>query len=265
MKFAEAQRRLSALLLPYAGEEARREADLILAHCMGVSPGVRCEVTEEAFSGATALAGRRGTGEPLQYILGEWEFMGLNFKVGPGTLIPRPETELLCEIALSGDIRGRRVLDLCCGSGCIGISLSRLGGTRVTFSDISPAALAYARENAQINGVDGTFLEGDLFTPVRGTFDLIAVNPPYLTAAEMESRQKELTFEPENALYGGPDGLDLYRRLAAEAPEHLVPGGRLLMEIGCNQGEALKTLFHDCIIHKDLAGLDRVAEVRKTE
>lgn len=261
MTYAEAQKRLKEYLLPYAGEEARREADLLLAGCLGVLPGVRCEVGEETFLAAQSLAKRRETGEPLQYILGEWEFMGLTFKVGPGTLIPRPETELLCELALKKDLKGKRVLDLCCGSGCIGVALGRLGGAEVTFSDISPEALAYARENARRNGVSGTFLEGDLFAPVTGRFDLITVNPPYLTASEMAERQKELTFEPDNALYGGEDGLDFYRRLAKEASGYLVPGGTLLMEIGFTQGEAMKELFPGCAIRKDLAGLDRVVEV----
>lgn len=265
MTYTEARRSLAAALKEAAGEEAYREADLLLAHCLRMAPGVRCEVPAEVLSAAQMLARRRETGEPLQYILGEWEFMGLPFQVGPGTLIPRPETELLCELALGEDIKGKRVLDLCCGSGCIGISLNRLGGAEVTFSDISPAALAYARKNAQINGVTGTFLEGDLFAPVTGQFDLITVNPPYLSAADMASLQKELRFEPENALFGGEDGLDIYRRLADESAVHMAPGGRLLMEIGCTQGEALRALFKNCIIHKDLAGLDRVAEVRKTE
>lgn len=264
MTYFEAQKRLITLLLPAAGEEARREADLLLSFCTGTAPGVRREVGEAELAKAETLARRRETGEPLQYILGEWEFMGLPFKVGRGTLIPRPETELLCELALREDLRGKKVLDLCCGSGCIGVSLAKLGGAKVAFSDISPAALAYARKNARLNGVDGTFLEGDLFAPVTGTFDLIAVNPPYLTASEMKTRQKELTFEPENALYGGEDGLDFYRRLAEEAPGYLAPGGRLLMEIGYTQGEALRTLFKNCTVHKDLAGLDRVVEVRNS-
>lgn len=263
MRFLEAQSHLTKLLAPFAGEEARREAELLLAHCMGVAPGVRCEITEEAFRQAETLAERRFTGEPLQYILGEWEFMGLSFTVGPGILIPRPETELLCELALSEPLRGKRVLDLCCGSGCIGISLAKLGGASVTFSDISPVALAYAQKNARRNGVEGVFSEGNLFAPVSGTFDLIAVNPPYLTAAEMADRQKELRFEPETALYGGEDGLDFYKRLAAEAESYLVPGGRLLMEIGYSQGAALKALFPTCSIHKDLSGLDRVVAVRR--
>lgn len=261
MTYSEAQKRLTERLLPYAGEEARREADLLLSHCLGVAPGVRCEVAEGIFREALALAARRETGEPLQYILGEWEFMGLPFKVGAGTLIPRPETELLCELALKEKNNGRCVLDLCCGSGCVGVSLAKLGGAEVTFSDISPEALAYAKENAALNGVNGTFLQGDLFAPVTGRFDLITVNPPYLTASEMAGRQKELTFEPELALYGGEDGLIFYRRLAAEAPTYLAPGGRLLMEIGCTQGEALRTLFPGSIIYKDLAGLDRVVGV----
>ena len=246
------RRELSAALLPAAGEEADIEAKFLLAAS-----------EDEAWLREAVL--RRLNGEPLQYILGEWAFMGLPFFVGPGALIPRQDTETLCEAAL-GYLRNRpgaTVLDLCCGTGCIGVSLSRLSGAKAAFSDISPEALALAKRNAKRNGVDGAFYESDLLARVPGVYDLIACNPPYLTANEMSHRQRELTFEPSLALFGGEDGLDFYRRLAGEWEGHVTPGGVLLLEIGCTQGAAVQKLFPGARILKDICGLDRVAWVER--
>ena len=246
------RRELAAALRPAAGAEAEIEAKFLL------------EASRDEVWLRQAVT-RRLSGEPLQYILGEWEFMGLPFFVGPGALIPRQDTETLCEAAL-GWLKtrpGASVLDLCCGTGCIGVSLAKLGGARAAFADISPEALALAKRNAERNGVGGAFFESDLFADVPGTYDLIVCNPPYLTAAEMENCQRELTFEPALALYGGADGLDFYRRLAAQWQEHAAPGGRLLMEIGCSQGAAVKALFPGAAVLKDICGLDRVVCVER--
>ncbi len=246
------RRELMAALAPAAGAEAEIEAKFLL----------EASRDEEWLRQAVR---RRLSGEPLQYILGEWEFMGLPFDVGPEALIPRQDTETLCEAALSWlkTRPGSRVLDLCCGTGCIGVSLAKLGGARVTFGDVSPQALALAKRNAQKNGVSGDFYESDLFAAVPGAYDLIACNPPYLNAEEMASCQRELTYEPALALYGGEDGSDFYRRLAAEWRDHLAPGGLLLMEIGAGQGEAVKGLFPNAKILKDVCSLDRVAWVER--
>ena len=246
------RRELADALRPAAGAEAQIEARFLLEAS-----------TDEAW--LRQAVARRLRGEPLQYILGAWEFMGLPFYVSPGALIPRQDTETLCEAALRWlkDRPGARVLDLCCGTGCIGVSLAKLGGARAAFADISPDALALAQRNAARNGVDGAFCESDLLAAVPGGYDLIACNPPYLTGAEMESCQRELTFEPALALYGGEDGLDFYRRLADEWEAHVTPGGRLLMEIGCTQGAAVRGLFPGATILKDIRGLDRVACVEK--
>lgn len=246
------RRELIDALRPAAGAEAEIEAKFLLEAS-----------ADEAW--LRAAVARRLKGEPLQYILGEWEFMGLPFFVGPGALIPRQDTETLCEAAL-GWLKtrpGTRVLDLCCGTGCIGVSLSKLGGARVSFADVSSEAMALAKRNAQHNGVDGEFYESDLLDSVPGVYDLIACNPPYLTAAEMENCQKELTFEPALALFGGEDGLDFYRRLAAEWADHVAPGGLLLLEIGHAQGAAVQGLFPGAKILKDICGLDRVAWVER--
>ena len=241
------RRELADALRPAAGAEAQIEAKFLLE-----------AATDEAW--LRQAVARRLDGEPLQYILGAWEFMGLPFYVSPGALIPRQDTETLCEAALRWlkDRPGARVLDLCCGSGCIGVSLAKLGGARAAFADISPDALALAQRNAARNGVDGAFYESDLLAAVPGVYDLIACNPPYLTAAEMESCQRELRYEPALALYGGEDGLNFYRRLAGAWEAHVVPGGLLLMEIGCAQGAAVGALFPGAKILKDICGLDRV-------
>ena len=246
------RRELADALAPAAGEEAEIEARFLLE-----------AGRDEAWLREAVT--RRLKGEPLQYILGAWEFMGLPFDVGPGALIPRQDTETLCETALTWleDRPGARVLDLCCGTGCIGVSLGKLGGARVAFADISPDALALARRNAEKNGVDGAFYESDLFAAVPDVYDLVACNPPYLTAAEMASCQRELTFEPALALFGGEDGLDFYRRLAATWREHVAPGGLLLMEIGAAQGAAVRGLFPGARIVRDICGLDRVAYVER--
>ena len=246
------RRELADALRPAAGAEAEIEARFLL------------EASRDEAWLRQAVA-RRLKGEPLQYILGEWEFMGLPFFVGPEALIPRQDTETLCEAALPWlrERPGARVLDLCCGTGCIGISLAKLGGARAAFADISPDALALTKRNAGLNGVDGDFYESDLLSNVPGVYDLIACNPPYLTGAEMADRQKELTFEPALALYGGEDGLAFYRRLAATWEKHAASGGLLLLEIGASQGAAVQTLFPDARILKDICGLDRVAWVER--
>ena len=258
-----ARRELEQILIPAAGEEAGLEAGFMLEQVLGRRTSR--PVTAEDWMQLSAMVRRRLTGEPLQYILGEWAFMGLPMRVGPGALIPRPETELLCELALKEIKPGDMVLDLCCGTGCLGVALGKLGGAKVTFSDISGEALALARENARINGVEGVFLQGDLLEPVKAdTFACILCNPPYLTETEMNFLQKELTFEPAQALYGGKDGLDFYRRIASDAGKYMEKGGSLFMEVGENEAQAVVKLFKYCdysMILKDDFGKDRYVKL----
>ena len=242
------------------------------------------------------LVDRRAAGEPLQYIVGTQEFMGLTFKVDSRVLIPRMDTETLVENALEiiedgkfagesagvvGDKSSWSVLDLCTGSGAIGISIARLAvdkankGTardvRVTLSDISEGALELAHENVQLNGVADKVevVDGDLFAPFKKPFgnqkfDMIVSNPPYIEKEVIPTLQKEIfEHEPMAALDGGEDGLSFYRRIAVEAPEYLEEGGIVLLEIGDTQGEAVAGLleggsFTKVRIIKDLAGRDRV-------
>ena len=206
------------------------------------------------------LVSRRKSGEPLQYILGKWEFMGLPFYTRHCALIPRQDTETLCEEALS--IGGKTLLDLCCGTGCIGVSLAKLGGFEVTFGDISPDCLALARENAALNGVAGSFVLTDMFGNISDSFDLICVNPPYIPTSELASLQAEVKREPRLALDGGADGLDFYRRISRDYAAHLSPGGTLLMEVGAGQAEDVAEMFPKAEIIKDICGIKRVVAVR---
>lgn len=206
------------------------------------------------------LVSRRKSGEPLQYILGKWEFMGLPFYTRHCALIPRQDTETLCEEALS--IGGKTLLDLCCGTGCIGVSLAKLGGLEVTFGDISPDCLALARENAALNGVSGSFVLTDMFGNISGSYDMICVNPPYIPTSELASLQAEVKREPRLALDGGADGLDFYRRISRDYAAHLSPGGTLLMEVGAGQAEDVAEMFPKAEIIKDICGIKRVVAVR---
>ncbi len=218
----------------------------------------------------------RKNGRPLQYILGEWEFMGLPFFVGEGVLIPRNDTEILVESILEKQNDCGTLLDIGTGSGCIPIALGKYGTfDKLLAVDISPTALAYAEKNAQRNGVEITFYESDLFTALpeewKGRLDAVVSNPPYIRREEIPTLMQEVReFEPWNALDGGADGLDFYRRIIQESRKWLRTGGWLFFEIGYDQGKELLCLMKDggfvqTEIRKDLAGLDRVVFGRKTE
>ena len=191
-----------------------------------------------------ALCDRRAVREPLQYILGETEFMGLTFHVEPGVLIPRADTEILVEKALAWMKPGARVLDIGTGSGAIAVSLAKLGRqAQVTAVDVSDRALEIARRNAERNGATVEFVKSDCFSALKGRkYDMIVSNPPYISADEMRGLMPEVTREPELALFGGADGLDFYRRISREAPEYLNEGGCLLFEIGWLQKDAVSAL-----------------------
>ncbi len=195
-----------------------------------------------------AVAGERMGGRPLWYILGDTEFYGYKIKVDERVLIPRPETELLAELAIKTVEDGNKVLDLCTGSGCIAIAVRREVKDKeitVTAADISAEALELAKENAKANLAEIKFIESDLFEKVRGKFNLIVCNPPYIKSEDLAGLQSEVKdHEPVLALDGGKDGLDFYRRLAAEAPKHLVRGGTLLMECGAGQAQEIVKLFN---------------------
>lgn len=218
------------------------------------------------------MAERRLRGEPVVRILGEKEFFGLRFSLNDATLVPRPETELLVVkllALLQGGRAPRRLLDLGTGTGCIAISvLSELPGVQSVATDIAGEALAAARANAVAHGVEARLdlREGAWFAPLEEgeRFDVIVSNPPYIESAVIDTLQIEVReHDPRIALDGGRDGLDAYRILAEEAPAWLKRGGTLAVEIGKDQGLAVKSLFTragfvDVVSEKDLAGLDRI-------
>lgn len=225
------------------------------------------ELAPEEVERLEALLKRRLAGEPVQYVLGSAWFMGLEFYVDARVLIPRQDTEALCEAALAF-LRGKpspRVLDLCAGSGAIGLSLAKLyPQAKVTLADVSADACAVMDKNRRRLGAEAEIVEGDLFAPLAGRrFDLIACNPPYIRAGELDSLQAEVQKEPRLALDGGADGLDVYRRIAATYKDHLSAGGALFLEIGWDEAEAVRALFGGGRVLRDLNGRDRVIEIRE--
>ena len=214
------------------------------------------------------IADKRLTGRPLWYIVGDTEFFGCKIKVDERALIPRPETELLADYTVKSVEDGDKVLDMCTGSGCIAISVARRCAklrVSVTAADISDAAIMLARENAQLNGVNVDFVQSDLFTNVRGRFNVIVCNPPYIRSDEIASLQKEVReFEPRIALDGGADGLDFYRRIAKSIRSYLARDGVLLLECGEGQTEEILKIFGKCsyvMPIKDLSGVDRFLKI----
>ena len=226
-----------------------------------------------------AAYGARSEGQPIAYIMGEREFFGLRFAVSPAVLIPRPETELLCEQLLerlsagssSGAARDIKVLDLGCGSGAIAVTIAtHCPAARLTATDISADALALAQENAfaaqvaeRISFVAGSWF--DAVGPAR--FDWIASNPPYIAAGDAHLSQGDLRHEPPHALVSGTLGLDAIQTIVGQAPAHLNPGGGLILEHGFDQGPAVRTLmaaqgFHDIQTHRDAAGHERATCAR---
>ena len=217
---------------------------------------------------------RRAGRIPLQQITGEQYFCGLKFIVTEDVLCPRPETELLVEEALKKMKEGGRFLDLCTGSVCIAVSLLCLGKDLTGCGcDLSAAALRIASENAKLHGVTDRLelLQGDLFDAVCGTYDMIVSNPPYIAAGKIDTLMEEVKDrEPRMALDGGMDGLDFYRRILKDAAVHLNPKGWLLMEIGYDQADAVRSMFDEdryeqVRVLKDLAGLDRVVCGRRSD
>lgn len=204
---------------------------------------------------------------PLQYIIGEQEFMGLTFKVNSNVLIPRQDTETLVEEAIKVCKSGMRVLDLCTGSGCIIISLMKNApGIIATGSDVSKQALLVAKENGKNHEADVEWIRSDLFDNITEQYDLIVSNPPYIPTAEISGLMPEVRdFEPFDALDGREDGLYFYREIIRKSKDYLNPDGYLYLEIGYNQGEAVSSLmreagFAEIEVVRDLAGLDRVVK-----
>ncbi|MDP2794203.1 MAG: peptide chain release factor N(5)-glutamine methyltransferase [Sulfurisoma sp.] len=252
------------------------EARLLLRHVLGAGAAWLEAHRDDALARAdaeafAALVERRAGGEPVAYLLGFREFHGREFSVTPDVLIPRPETELLVELAREkvekvGAGETANILDLGTGSGCVAITLAlEIPGARVAAADISAAALAVARANATLLGAEVSFVESDWFSGFAGRrFDVIVSNPPYVAAADPHLSEGDLRFEPPSALACGADGLDAIRRIVTDASRYLEAGGWLLLEHGYDQAAVLRELlaaagFADIEQHRDLAGIVRVS------
>ncbi|MBQ2273890.1 MAG: peptide chain release factor N(5)-glutamine methyltransferase [Clostridia bacterium] len=212
-----------------------------------------------------AVLKRRIDGEPLQYILGEWEFYDLPFYVGEGVLIPRPDTETLAEFAI--DRAGTRetvCMDLCSGSGCLAITLDKHSVNATVYAmELSDKAFEYLKKNIERNASSVRAVKGDVLEDDFGEFDLIISNPPFIKTADLDTLQKEVKREPQMALDGGDDGLVFYRKIAEKWVPHLKSGGTLAVEIGIGQGDDVKAIFKAAGLknigsRNDLSGIERV-------
>lgn len=215
-----------------------------------------------------AIIDERLTGRPLWYIIGDTEFYGCKIKVDERALIPRPETEMLAELTVKSVEDGFKVLDMCTGSGCIAVSVAKNCADKrvsVTAADLSDAAIMLAKENAQLNGVKVDFVQSDLFRSVRGRFNIIVCNPPYIKSGDIPNIQKEVReYEPKIALDGGDDGLEFYRRIAKSVRSYLARDGILLLECGEGQTEEILKLFERrdyAMVIKDLSGVERFLKI----
>ena len=298
MTIIEAQRKTAQILREGGVENAMNEARFLLEDALGMDnvqlvTGYRDHACETCVETAFEWAARRAAGEPLQYILGHTDFMGLDMKVAPGALIPRPETEGLCgllaeeakERAAGSDAGAYQdktvpwpahILDLCTGSGCIAAWAGHaFAGASVVAADLSEEALAIAAKNCKTHeSFPGQIVlkQGDLFEAMEEgeTFDVIIANPPYIPSATVDSLETEVKdHEPRLALDGGPEGMNVVGRIIAQAPDWLVPGGLLLMEIDDTQEEPVLAAcsrsgrYASFTVLRDLAGKTRYLKACK--
>jgi release factor glutamine methyltransferase len=279
MRAMDKLKRIASDLKKNGIENPEKEAELIMVHAAGIEREVFFrddpKLSTEGSARIDECLKRRLLGEPLQYIVGYVEFYALTIKVGQGVLIPRPETEQLVDKVIkagawdlgSGHKYNINVLDLCTGSGCMALAIAKnIPDAEVYATDISLAALDYANENAQINGIDNViFLSGDLFDPVRGKkFHLIVSNPPYIKSADISGLQGEIRdWEPVEALDAGEDGLEYYRRIISDLGKYLLRDGQCFLEIGFDQRDKVASLAKQsnlkAIFKKDFSGHYRIA------
>ncbi len=258
-------------------EEARSKARKLLAFTLEMSKEQiiihnKEELTIEQENSYNEYVARIIIGEPIQYIIGKQEFMGIDFKVNPSVLIPQPDTEILVErtIEILKHLKEPKVLDLCTGSGAIAVSIAKYVPNSIIFaSDISKQALEIARQNDNENKVN--FVHSNLFENIDGEFNVIVSNPPYIKTSEIQRLSKEVQNEPLLALDGGQDGLLFYREIIKQAHKYLEEQGYLCIEIGEDQKEQVITLINNCSYYKniqafkDLSGHDRVIICEKNK
>lgn len=274
-------RALDGVLREQGIQDHGKEAEILITWVLGVDRvslyARDIPVPPEISEHIDSFAARRCQGEPLQYLMGEVEFFGLKIAVGPGVLIPRPETELLVEEAVrvlrSSGKSGMTILDLCTGSGCIALALAHhFPQATVIAVDRTLPALGYARRNAVDSGTGNVHLvAGDLYLPLRQRpYDCIVSNPPYIRSADIAGLQREIRdYEPRNALDGGADGLSFYRRIIAQAPLYLVAEGAVMCEVGDGQSGDVREIaseagFGDVVMIKDYSGIERIVVCRLT-
>ena len=250
--------------------EAELDARLLLEEICGTNRNDLLvhgdnEISTEQCERYTDYIQRRQKHEPLQQITGYQEFMGLRFKVTPDVLIPRQDTEILVEEVMRYLHDGMHILDMCTGSGCILLSLLKYSNDcEGTGCDISEKALKVAEENAEMLSLNASFVQSNLFENVRGKYEFIVSNPPYIPTGVIPTLMEEVRdHEPVGALDGGEDGIYFYREIVEKAGEYLYPGGMLFFEIGYDQAEKVSSLmreagYQEVTVCKDLAGLDRV-------
>lgn len=257
--------------------DPRIDAELILCHLTGMNrmsilmQGATTLTSEQEQRFSSLLLSRTQR-KPLQYLLGTQAFYGLDFHVDDRVLIPRQETETLCEwgVAHLRKLEHPRALDLCTGSGAIAVTLKHeCPHAEVTAADLSADALEVAASNAKWNHTDIRFVQGDLWQPLEGeVFDLILSNPPYIPTEDCDTLQQEVMQEPRMALDGGADGLHFYRRIAQGAPAHLNPNGLIAVEVGIGEAQDVAALFAaaglcDVQIINDLYGVERIVSARR--
>lgn len=226
------------------------------------------QLTEFQQNNLTAIIKQRLIRYPLQYIIGRWNFFGREFFVGPGVLIPRSDTETLIDVCLESLTQKQtpRVLDLCAGTGCIGITIKgERPDSQVSLVEKYDEALSFTNKNAEHNKIDVKIIKADVLKTegAEGQYDLIVSNPPYINDSDMKTLQPEVKFEPSTALEGGEDGLLFYRHIAKEYKKHLAPGGIMAFEVGINQAEAVSQImkengFENVGVRKDYGEIDRV-------
>ena len=261
------------------------DAAILICHCLGItrtqlvlSPNE--EIPQDKLEELMRIKAARENGEPVAYLTGERGFYECVFSVSPDTLIPRADTETLVEEAVADiaetfeDRPEIRILDLCCGTGCIGISVAKVlsevfDKVTLVLSDVSEKAMDVCRKNAEAlieeDNIEVTFSTGNLFEGLDGVFDAVLSNPPYIATSVIPTLEKQVQFEPVLALDGGADGLDFVRNIAASAKDHLVPGGILQMEIGYDQGKEARDIlrkegYRKISVIKDLEDCDRVVK-----
>ncbi|HPM69530.1 MAG TPA: peptide chain release factor N(5)-glutamine methyltransferase [Smithellaceae bacterium] len=261
-------------------ETARLDAEVLLAFCLNCDrleflKNPDMQISKSQLAVFNKLVSRRLKWEPVAYITGRKEFWSFTLEVNKGVLIPRPDTEIILEeaLAVGKNIIAPRIADIGTGSGAIALALAKeLPEPKITATDISPAALKIAKKNARNLklGKNIEFLKGDLFAPVKGLFDIIVSNPPYISAAEYEELPRGVKdFEPKIALLAGQTGVEFYEKLIYQSKNHLKKDGWLLMEIGAPQAEKIRDIMQECAffedidVRRDYAGHDRVIKGRK--